>query len=246
MGSGLSSPDLDKIVLISKHFGISLGSLVLGHDSRVVEEIASMGVKPQYQNLQDWDFYASDLLIEYLQSVDEGLDIERHKEIFSSVAPLPNSEYKKKFADVLYELVSSAKQKEGYPYTEPSTLEEIKKLRPLSSPLPPYDKNGLEDKIHGAWLGQICGCLLGKVLEGIRSDEYIPFLKQSGNYPMHRYAYRADVDEETIEKCRFPFKCRHYVDDMDGMLADNDTNYIVIAQELIQNYGRNFTPNDVA
>ena len=52
--SGISTPDLDKLILISKHFGISLDSLILGHDNRVVEEISTLqGIKPQYQNLQE-------------------------------------------------------------------------------------------------------------------------------------------------------------------------------------------------
>lgn len=33
----------------------------------------------------------------------------------------------------------------------------------------PYDKNKLDDKIYGAWLGRICGCMLGKSVEGIRT-----------------------------------------------------------------------------
>ena len=245
--SGVSTPDLDKLVLISKYFGISLDSLILGHDNRVVEEISTLqGIKPQYQNLQEWEFYSSNLLIEYQQSIDEGLDVERYKDLFFSIATLPNSEYKKKFGDVLFELVSSAKQKEGYPYLEPSALEEIKCLRKPSSPLRPYDKNALEGKIHGAWMGRICGCLLGKPLEMIRSDEFIPLLQQSGNYPMHRYIYRADITEEMINTYRFPFKGRHYVDDMPCMIPDDDTNYMIIAQELIENCGKTFTPDDVA
>ena len=39
----------------------------------------------------------------------------------------------------------------------------------------------LYDKIHGAWLGRICGCMLGKSIEGIHTDELIPFLKETDN-----------------------------------------------------------------
>lgn len=37
--SGLSTPDLEKIILISKYFDISLDALILGRDNRNVEEI---------------------------------------------------------------------------------------------------------------------------------------------------------------------------------------------------------------
>lgn len=244
---GASTPDLDKLVLISKRFGVSLDALVLENDKRAVELMnVTKAVQPQYQNMQDWEFYASNLLVEYKQSLDEGLDIERYKELFYAVATLPNGEQKKKMGDVLFEIVSSLGQKANYPYVEPSDLEGIKSLRKDVKPILAYDQSKLEEKIHGAWMGRICGCLLGKVIEGIRSNELIPFLKESGNYPMHRYVYRSDVTEETIAKYKFAFKGRHYVDDLDCMIPDDDMNYVVMAQEMLQKYGKDFTPNDVA
>ena len=75
--SGSSTPDLDKIIMISKYFDVSLDALILGNDNRVVEEMNKNKVlKPQYQNVHDWEFYSSNLLTEYQQSFEEGLDIE--------------------------------------------------------------------------------------------------------------------------------------------------------------------------
>ena len=244
---GAATPDLDKLILMSKYFGISLDSLILGNDNRAVEIMnTTQAVKPQYQNMKEWEFYTTDLLVEYKQSIDEGLDVERYKELFYAVATMPNGEPKKKLADVLFEIVSSAGQKAGYPYVEPSDLEGIKALRKGVQPIPAYDQSTFEGKLHGAWMGRICGCLLGKIIESMRSDELIPFLKESGNYPMHRYVYRTDVSAETIAKYKFPFQGRHYVDDLDSMLPDDDLNYVIIAQEIIEKYGRDFTPSDVA
>jgi hypothetical protein len=42
--------------------------------------------------------------VEYKQSYDEGLDVERYKELFYAVATLPNGEQKKKLGDVLLKL----------------------------------------------------------------------------------------------------------------------------------------------
>jgi hypothetical protein len=61
----------------------------------------------------------------------------------------------------------------------------------------------LKEKIHGAWLGRMCGCLLGKPIEGIRTNELHPILKESGNYPMHRYILSSDITEERIATCHF-------------------------------------------
>ncbi len=245
--SGVSTPDLDKIILISKYFDVSLDALILGNDNRIVEEMSkTRSIKPQYQNIHDWEFYSSNLAIEYQQSLDEGLDIERYGEVFSSVSRLPKGEIKKKLGDVLFDIVVSAKPKEGYPYIEPSEIEKIKSLRINNETTYTYDESVLEDKIHGAWMGRICGCMLGKTVEGIRTNEFVPFLKETNNYPMHRYIYRSDLTNEIVSKYTFGFMGRCYADEIDGMPIDDDTNYVVLAQEIIEKCGRNFTPYDVA
>ncbi len=245
--SGLSTPDLEKIILISKYFDISLDALVLGNDNRVVEEMnKTRALKPQYQNIHDWEFYSSNLQVEYQQSMEEGLDIERYSDVFSSISRLPKGEIKKKLGDVLFEIVMSAEQKEGYPYIEPSELEKIRALRKNAEAVYFYDESALEDKIHGAWMGRICGCMLGKTVEGIRTNELVPFLKATENYPMHRYIYRSDLKNAKTDQYRFAFERRCYADEIDGMPVDDDTNYTVLAQEIIQKSGRDFTPQDVA
>ena len=127
--SDQATPDLDKIILISKYFDVSLDALILGNNNRVVEEMKHTKViKPQYQNLHDWEFYSSSLMTEYRQSVEEGLDVEAYKDLFAAVSRLPKDEIKKKLGDVLFDVVVSAPMKEGYPYVEPSALEQIQKL----------------------------------------------------------------------------------------------------------------------
>ena len=88
--------------------------------------------------------------------------------------------------------------------------------------------------------------MLGKSLEGIKTNELIPFLKETENYPMHRYVYKTDISKKTCEKYDFAFSERCYADVIDGMPADDDTNYVVLAQIIIDKYGKDFTPNDVS
>lgn len=104
----------------------------------------------------------------------------------------------------------------------------------------------LDKKIHGAWMGRICGCLLGKTVEGIKTDELLPFLKETDNYPMHRYILHSDLNDGILSKYTFRFANRCYADKIDGMPVDDDTNYIVLAQQIIEKYGRNFTSYDVS
>ena len=242
-----STPDLEKLIMISKYFDVSLDALILGNDNRVVEEMTRENpIKPQYQNLADWEFYASNLLTEYNQSYEEGLDVESYKEIFTSVARLPKGEIKKKLGDVLYEVISTAKMRDGYEYIEPSDLEQIKSLRKRSGTEYKVDESVLEDKIRGAWMGRICGCMLGRSVEGVHTDEFIPFLKETGNYPMHRYIYKTDITDEIIEKYTYAFNKRTYADQINAMPADDDLNYVVMAQKLIERHGVDFTPYNVS
>jgi len=244
--NGGTVPELSKIIKISKYFGVSLDALILGNDNRIVEEMKSTNqIKPQYANIHDWEFYSSNLMTEYQQSIEEGLDIETYKDVFSAVSRLPKNEHTKKLGDTLFEIVLNAKQKEGYPYIEPCDLETIKDLRKTYS----YEKNNnidLKDKIHGAWMGRVCGCMLGQTVECIHTDELIPFLKETGNYPMHRYILFSDLDKVDTNKYKYGFHRRRFADTIDGMPGDDDTNYTVLYQEIIQKYGRDFTPFDVS
>ncbi len=247
--SGASLPELDKLIKMSKHFDISLDALVFESDARITEELkGTKDLKPKYENIHSWESYYSTLglISEYHQSIDEGLDVAQYEELFSTVSRLPKDEIKKKLGDVLFDIVRNAKVVEDYKYNEPSTLDEIKALRKNPEFNGTVDKKDLKDKIHGAWMGRICGCLLGKTVEGIKTDELIPVLKKSNNYPMHRYIVRGDIDSKMVENYRFRFENRPFADEMDGMPVDDDTNYVVLAQQLIKKYGKDFTDYDMS
>lgn len=186
--SGACVPELDKLIRIAKHFGISLDALILGRDERFADDINfGRKIRPKYEKMSKWEIYCADLPIEYEQCIDEGLDLKEYGELFRAVSLLPGNDAKARIADVIFDIVLNAKTAEGYPYTEPSDLDGIRRLRRSAPALSPPDKSALEGKILGAWTGRICGCLLGKPIEGVRTDELIPFLKDCGNYPMHRY-----------------------------------------------------------
>lgn len=206
-----------------------------------------MSIKPNYEKMDGCEFYPADIMIEYKQCIDEGLDVEKYKELFEAVSKLPHDEIANDLGDTLFKIVSNAPMRADYEFNEPSDLEGIKALRKPYPIKGSVNRDTLKDKIHGAWLGRICGCMLGKTVEGIRSDEFIPFLKETGNYPLTRYIYRTDLMADIEDKYKFGFTGNmSYVGDIDGMPADDDTNYMVLDQIIREKYGKNFTPYNVS
>ncbi len=57
-----------------------------------------------------WESYSSAIINEYHQSADEGLDIEEYKDIFFDISKLPQGAIKKKFGDVIFEIITEAKK----------------------------------------------------------------------------------------------------------------------------------------
>ena len=192
-----------------------------------------------------WGNYASELMTEYQQSIEEGLDISAYENMFKEASRLPDSEEKAKIADALFNIVLNAKTVEGYKYNEPSDLEGIKALRKKT--LPPLNFTKLpKNKIEGAWYGRIAGCLLGKPMEGIRYAEFTNFLKASSNYPMSRYVKHSELTKELCDIANYDllnqWKAKCYIDNLEYAPFDDDTNYVVMNCLAVERYGRDFSP----
>ena len=247
--SGASEPGLDKLILLARRFGVSLDVLVLDRAGRSIEALSSGGqLRPHYEHLHNWELYSASLREEFRQCTDEGLDVAAYGDVFEAVSKMPVGEAREDMADVLFRLVSRAPMRPGYAYEEPSTLGEIRRLsKPvqLTGQIP--DGEALFGKVYGAWVGRVAGCVAGKSVEGMRTNELVPFLKMTNNYPMHRYIRRADFTEEDVAGFSYDVAHTPYPDRFGGVTPpDDDTNYTVMASELIERYGRDFTPADVA
>ncbi len=209
--------------------------------NRTVRSIA-----PETNQQHEWEVYSHQLPVEYRQSVEEGKDVAALWALVDAIDHMPNDSYKDAMGDILHDMIVNAPMRSDFHYHEPSGLEEIRaarKLWPVQGEVPAGET--LRDKIAGAWYGRICGCLLGKPIEGIRRYDLIPFLQETGNYPMHRYILKTDVTEETCKKYKYTFWSKAYADNVDCAPVDDDTNYVVLAQRLVRKYGRNFTPDNV-
>lgn len=204
-------------------------------------------IKPDYNNPDDFHRYPSDIMAEYNQSLEEGLDIEKHEAFFQKVAAMENGEEKTCLSDRVFELVINADMREDYKFQEPNTLCEIKAARKQVNVTGeiPQDET-LREKLLGAWTGRAVGCLLGKPVEGMRSDELVPFLKETGNYPMHRYIISEDITAKVCSHYKFNLENKAYADTVTAMPVDDDTNYVVLSQKMIEKFGKEFESRNVA
>ncbi|MCQ2427682.1 MAG: ADP-ribosylglycohydrolase family protein [Clostridia bacterium] len=194
-----------------------------------------------------WENYSKQLDVEYRQSLEEGKDIESLKPLFDAVAALPDSEYKDTISDAVFGMVCDAPIKAGYPYEEPSDIEGIRRLRKGAEEELALPEDGvIAEKTLGGWYGRICGCLLGKPVEGIKSPELKLILTRTGNYPMTRYIKKEEITDEVADGIRFGIKNRAYSENLGCMPSDDDTNYMIMGYKIVSKYGKGFTSADVA
>ncbi|KAF0227652.1 MAG: ADP-ribosylation/Crystallin J1 [Erysipelotrichaceae bacterium] len=192
-----------------------------------------------------WIHFAPELVLEWKQAQDEGRDVKLLRAICEEVAKRSITENKTEVAIAIKAQLDNAPMIKGYPFIEPSDYPGIQSAKPnrrhkfsvqLSDEI-------LFDKIKGAWIGRISGCLLGKPVEGWLSKDLNKLLKDSANYPMDRYIKLSELTPEWVKKAD---PTRAWADTLTGFAPiDDDTNYTVLALKLVQTYGKDFRPNDV-
>ena len=197
---------------------------------------------------QMWYCYHDAIDTELRQCRDEGRDIsalEERARAIGIVTPYTEEEYNAVMAmvDELEALPLPADAET----VEPSELDAIRAAAlPRRAPVA-YDKDAIEDKIYGAWIGRVVGCLVGKPVEN-RSREYIRKIAEAdGNYPITRYL-RGQVENPTndpfFDDPNFKQNC--FIEKVNGFApSDDDTNYTTLALTVVEQYGRDFTSNDI-
>ncbi len=247
--TGAGVPELENLIKISRYFNVSLDSLVQGGGDRSTEHLRGSGeVHARYVQLRvQGEYYPSVLMAEYQQCLEEGKDVHPYEALFDAVCHMPEGYAQSRMADILHEIAMCAPERENYPYREPNELSVLRALCAPSEgkPRPRPDGETLHDRVLGAMCGRMAGCLLGKPIEGIRTDELYPLLKESGNWPLHRYLRTTDVSPQRAASSTFNFSGRRFVDTVECAPNDDDTNYVLLAQILIDRFGRDFTSADV-
>ena len=200
---------------------------------------------PEKLNIYWLQIDAGALDTEWKQCTDEGKDVSPLAAEFERVKALDLEDpANQPAAEALLDRTAALPVKEDYPYVEPSDLAGIRAARPPAPDLPPVDQAALPGRIHGAWLGRVCGCLLGKPVEGWRRPKMWGYLKDSGRWPLADYFTRK-VPEKVLEDHKIE-PSGPYIETVDCMPIDDDTNYTVCGLKLMQQHGLGFSPIDVA
>lgn len=183
-----------------------------------------------------WDSLKNLVKEEITQRAQEGCDVTGFEDRWQSVTA--NAQIME-----LYQDLQRLRTKADFPYVEPSHLAGIQALRPGESRRWPVKADdNLLDRLHGAWLGRIAGCMLGKPVEGWQRDAIQAYLTQISEYPLVNYVPPAP--KNLPEGLMKPFEyCARGA--WDHAVADDDTNYTVMGLKIMEDKGPDFTIADV-
>jgi ADP-ribosylglycohydrolase len=214
-----------------------------------------------------------DLDVELLQAEQEGRDLASVRPLIrrlqkakrdpgSPSAPLGGERGAAWLAGYvrLAEAIQALPMRADYPYEEPDALDAIRRARGparVRVPAGTATARRFGDRLHGGLLGRICGCLLGKPVEGWYRTSIEVTAKCTGNWPINRYlraptrtmaariAQLRPVQRLDEPPAGAP-KNRCLLPHISGMVEDDDINYTVLGLAALQRHGAAFTPQDVA
>lgn len=174
---------------------------------------------------------------EITQRREEGCDVAGFEERWQSAT---DDEHLMR----VYEDMRKLRVGDDFPYSEPSHLGGIRACRGGESrrwSVNPDDV--LFDRIHGAWLGRIAGCMLGKPVEGWPKERLAAYLKFIGEYPLADYVPPASGElPEGVERGPQGWSARGA---WTHAVMDDDTNYTVLGLKILEEKGLDFTTADV-
>ncbi len=206
-----------------------------------------------------------DVDTEYRQARDEGRDLSSVEDEFARLhAVTDHGETWLRDAGALVDRVQSLPYRADYPYHEPSDLDGIRQARPdvTRSPFQGEGRSEVSSwsgtdaawlqRLHGGLLGRICGCMLGKPIEGWHRAEIKALGEVTENWPLTDYLRMVTsvgaqkLKDGGVTHSLQPWQSGMLAGGIDGMVEDDDTNYTTIGYAIVRKHGKDFTPLDVA
>lgn len=104
------------------------------------------------------------------------------------------------------------------------------------------------ERVEGAWYGRCIGCVLGKPVEKIPRQGIEEILRSTNRWPLKTWFTAQGLPQEVNR--RWPWNRRSaptsLEENIDGMPEDDDLNYPIMAVNLLETVGPEFTTEDVA
>ena len=202
-----------------------------------------------------WLTLSETLLTELEQSADEGRDVRPFADEAGQIYGAYEAGYpREEDAAALLDKIRSAPITKDFPYNEPASLEDIKAVLPkerMKNQSSGVNMKTYYNKVYGAWLGRSAGCLLGQPVEGWSSERINGLLKDTDNYPIKKYM-ASNVGEEIRKKYQIKDEGHVYgsntinwINNVSFGPEDDDTNYTILYMKTLEQYGRDFTSDDV-
>jgi len=185
----------------------------------------------------NFDSFKHLILAEHTQRREEGCDTSEFD------ARIEAARSQAELMDI-YEDMCKLRPRADWPYVEPSHLAGIRAARPGESrKWEAKIGDGLLDRIHGAWLGRVAGCMLGKPVEGWPEEVIRNYLTAIGEYPLVDYI--PAVQEKASEALNG--NVREYCSrgNWSHAVVDDDTNYTVLGLKTMERFGVDFTTANV-
>ena len=167
--------------------------------------------------------------------ITEGLDEE--------LAALPDSlDSFKVFANRLSDLPL----RDDWPYVEPTDLDaiwmECDPERPLGV-MAHIDAEDARQRVRAAFLGRVCGCMLGKPFEiNVSFDEIREALEPGGEWPLDDYPSERAILSLKEQQGQWRELVRERID---HVAPDDDINYTILGMLALENHGLDFTHADL-
>ncbi len=194
----------------------------------------------------------TDVQTELRQGREEGKPIDELSAAVERLLTLPLDDPEghpqaQREAEMFLDRAAALPIEAAYRFYEPSDLAGIRAERPESRPsLPELDTapEVLLDQVYGAWRGRVCGCLLGKPVEGWKRPRMWGYLRDTGRFPLDGY-FSLDAPEPVLRTYDVrPERC--FIETVSAMPEDDDTNYTTTGLAITARHGRGFTPEHVA
>jgi ADP-ribosylglycohydrolase len=191
------------------------------------------------------------LAAERHQSRTAGRDIEHLQSRFDELLTRENPD-----PDAVRTLAARARSsplRTNYVYSEPSTLDKIKRAAPSFESPHIGDPGTISEKdtIQGGLMGAIAGCLLGSPVQGWSRERIHGFLQESNQYPIERFLH-ADVADSVINQYNIFHNIEAtgrdsstFINHIEKIPPDDDIDYTFVNIRTVETCGAELQTEDI-